>query len=212
MCICMYTYIHGHGFNFQIHHERIRELRKIAKARLDVDANKTTKRDIIDEYANYASKVLTCTVGADVHTWVWFLHAHRQTYIIISVCASGPQTRMTHMYTPDTHAMQVQLRHVRYMWTSDSYDTCTPYTRTTNVLITHTLHIFTPQTYAPIKREGLRIDKDAHKVETTCLDDLKYPELLELENSIPKSMTHIRIERPKMNKFKWVLVKTHAVC
>jgi hypothetical protein len=59
-----------------------------------------------------------------------------------------------------------------------------------------------PQSYAPVKREGLRIDKDAHKFETTCLEDLKYSELVELENSIPKSMTNVRIERPKMNKFK----------
>jgi len=96
----------------KVHHERVRELRKIAKARQNVGASSAHKRDIISEYANYASK-----------------------------------------------------------------------------------------TYAPIKREGLRVDKDSHKYETPFLQNMTYNEVVELETSLPRSMTTVKIERPRMSKF-----------
>lgn len=96
-----------------VHHQRIRELRKIAKSRQQVEVNRGAPRDIIDEYSNYASKI-----------------------------------------------------------------------------------------YAPIKHEGLRIDQDSDMFETTCLSDLSYQDIVDLENSIPRAMTNVRIERPKMAKFK----------
>jgi len=96
-----------------VHHQRIRELRKIAKSRQQIEVNRGAPRDIIDEYSNYASKI-----------------------------------------------------------------------------------------YAPVKHEGLRIDQDSDKFETSCLSDLTYQDIVDLENSIPRAMTNVRIERPKMAKFK----------
>jgi len=64
---------------------------------------------------------------------------------------------------------------------------------------------FNSRVYAPIKREGLRIDRDSHKYETRYLDDMKYQDVLELEESLPRRLTSIKIERPARTKHKSAL-------
>jgi len=64
---------------------------------------------------------------------------------------------------------------------------------------------FNSKVYAPIKREGLRVDRDSHKYETRYLDDMKYQDVLELEESLPRRLTSIKIERPSRTKHKSAL-------
>mmetsp|Transcript_5191 Transcript_5191/g.7644 ORF Transcript_5191/g.7644 Transcript_5191/m.7644 type:complete len:661 (+) Transcript_5191:149-2131(+) len=98
----------------KVHHQRIRQLRKIAKSRQLIGRSReATKRDIISDYANFGSK-----------------------------------------------------------------------------------------TYAPIKREGLRIDRDAEKFEASLLPNMTYRDLVELEESLPRSLTAVHITRPRMSKHK----------
>ena len=98
----------------KVHHQRIRQLRKIAKARQLVGRpREASKRDIISDYANFGSK-----------------------------------------------------------------------------------------TYAPIKREGLRVDKDADKFEASLLPNMTYRDLVELEDSLPRSLTAVHITRPRMSKHR----------
>eukprot|EP00802_Teleaulax_amphioxeia_P010321 Tamp_10347.p1 GENE.Tamp_10347~~Tamp_10347.p1 ORF type:complete len:648 (+),score=223.68 Tamp_10347:95-2038(+) len=98
----------------KVHHQRIRQLRKIAKSRQLVGrAREALKRDIISDYANFGSK-----------------------------------------------------------------------------------------TYAPIKREGLHADRDAEKFEANILQTMTYRDLVELEDSLPRSLTSVHITRPRMSKHK----------
>ena len=59
---------------------------------------------------------------------------------------------------------------------------------------------FGSKTYAPIKREGLRADRDADKFEANLLQTMTYRELVELEDSLPRSLTSVHITRPRMSK------------
>jgi hypothetical protein len=96
------------------HHQRIRQLRKIAKARQQIGrAPEEIKRDIISDYANFGSKM-----------------------------------------------------------------------------------------YAPLRREGLRIDRDADKFDANLLPNMSYHDLVELEESLPRSLTAVNITRPRMSKHR----------
>jgi len=100
------------GNSARIHHLRVRELRKIAKARQKVgEAARGTKRDIIGDYSTFASKI-----------------------------------------------------------------------------------------YAPIKREGLRVDCDSYKFETRILENMNYSQVMELEASLPSKLTTVNVDRPQINK------------
>jgi len=56
--------------------------------------------------------------------------------------------------------------------------------------------------YAPLTRDGRRIDKDAVKFETSYLDSMQYGDLRELERSLPRSMFETSIQKPKLAKHK----------
>ena len=59
---------------------------------------------------------------------------------------------------------------------------------------------FGSKIYAPIKRDGLRVDEDSYKFETRILESMNYQQVADLETMLPRRLTDVRVERPHINK------------
>jgi hypothetical protein len=59
---------------------------------------------------------------------------------------------------------------------------------------------FGSKIYAPIKRDGLRVDEDSYMFETRILESMNYQQVAELETMLPRRLMDARVERPHINK------------
>mmetsp|Transcript_28786 Transcript_28786/g.66479 ORF Transcript_28786/g.66479 Transcript_28786/m.66479 type:complete len:657 (-) Transcript_28786:93-2063(-) len=60
---------------------------------------------------------------------------------------------------------------------------------------------FGSKVYAPMTRQGLRIDMDSYQYETAYVDNLKLDDILDIEASLPARMTRTHIAKPRVTKY-----------